>query len=62
VWRNPNVRGQLSAAPIHNWTALHVWLYLLREHAPYNILYEHHLDRIKAALNRATNHTRNRWW
>ncbi|MFY9800872.1 MAG: phosphoadenosine phosphosulfate reductase family protein [Methanoregula sp.] len=46
VWRNPNVRGQLSAAPIHNWTALHVWLYLLREHAPYNILYERHLDRI----------------
>jgi len=46
VWRNPNVLGQLSAAPIHNWTALHVWLYLLREHAPYNVLYEHHLDRI----------------
>jgi phosphoadenosine phosphosulfate reductase len=46
VWRNPNVCGQLSAAPIHHWTALHVWLYLLREQAPYNILYEHHLDRI----------------
>ena len=46
VWRNSNVRSQLSAAPIHNWTALHVWLYLMREHAPYNILYEHHLDRI----------------
>jgi phosphoadenosine phosphosulfate reductase len=46
VWRNSNVSNQLSAAPIHNWTALHVWLYLMREHAPYNILYEHHLDRI----------------
>jgi phosphoadenosine phosphosulfate reductase len=46
VWRNSNVRTQLSAAPIHNWTALHVWLYLMREHAPYNILYERHLDRI----------------
>jgi phosphoadenosine phosphosulfate reductase len=46
VWRNPNVRSQLSAAPIHNWTALHVWLYLMREHAPHNVLYEHHLDRI----------------
>jgi phosphoadenosine phosphosulfate reductase len=46
VWRNSNVRAQLSAAPIHHWTALHVWLYLMREHAPYNILYEHHLDRI----------------
>jgi phosphoadenosine phosphosulfate reductase len=46
VWRNSNVRSQLSAAPIQNWTALHVWLYLMREHAPYNILYEHQLDRI----------------
>ncbi len=46
VWRNSNVRSQLSAAPIHNWTALHVWLYLMREHAPHNVLYEHHLDRI----------------
>ncbi|WP_321507752.1 phosphoadenosine phosphosulfate reductase family protein [uncultured Methanoregula sp.] len=46
VWRNSNVRVQLSAAPIHNWTALHVWLYIQREHAPYNILYERHLDRI----------------
>jgi phosphoadenosine phosphosulfate reductase len=46
VWRNRNVRNQLSAAPIHNWTALHVWLYLMREKAPYNILYERHLDRI----------------
>jgi phosphoadenosine phosphosulfate reductase len=46
VWRNRNVRAQLSAAPIHNWTALHVWLYLMQEKAPYNVLYEHHLDRI----------------
>jgi phosphoadenosine phosphosulfate reductase len=46
VWRNKNVRAQLSAAPIHNWTALHVWLYLMREKAPHNVLYERHLDRI----------------
>jgi phosphoadenosine phosphosulfate reductase len=46
VWRNRNVRVQLSAAPIHNWTAMHVWLYLMREKAPHNILYERHLDRI----------------
>jgi phosphoadenosine phosphosulfate reductase len=46
VWRNSNVRCQLSAAPIHTWTALHVWLYLMREGAPHNILYERHLDRI----------------
>ncbi len=46
VWKNPNVPAQLCAAPIHNWTALHVWLYIMREHAPYNALYEHGLDRI----------------
>jgi phosphoadenosine phosphosulfate reductase len=46
VWRNRNVREQLSAAPIHNWTALHVWLYIMREQAPCNILYYHRLDRI----------------
>jgi len=46
VWRNPKVGVQLSAAPIQNWTALHVWLYLFRERAPYNRLYEHRLDRI----------------
>lgn len=46
VWRNRNVRAQLSAAPIHNWTALHVWLYIMRERAPYNALYGHRLDRI----------------
>ena len=46
VWRNPALRAQLSAAPIHTWTALHVWLYLFREEAPYNRLYEQGLDRI----------------
>jgi phosphoadenosine phosphosulfate reductase len=46
VWKNPNVPNQTCAAPIHNWSALHVWLYLMREHAPYNILYEQGLDRI----------------
>jgi phosphoadenosine phosphosulfate reductase len=46
VWRNSHVRNQLSAAPIQNWTALHVWLYMFREEAPHNILYEYGLDRI----------------
>ncbi|HIH03009.1 MAG TPA: phosphoadenosine phosphosulfate reductase family protein [Methanoregulaceae archaeon] len=46
VWRNPALPAQLSAAPIHTWTALHVWLYLFREAAPYNPLYERGLDRI----------------
>lgn len=46
VWRNPHLKRQLSAAPIHHWTALQVWLYLFRENAPYNPLYESGLDRI----------------
>jgi phosphoadenosine phosphosulfate reductase len=46
VWRNKNVRTQLSAAPIHDWTALHVWLYLMQKKAPHNVLYERRLDRI----------------
>jgi phosphoadenosine phosphosulfate reductase len=46
VWRNFKVQVQLSAAPIQHWTALHVFLYLFRENAPYNVLYEHRIDRI----------------
>lgn len=46
VWRNPKTPRQLAAAPIQHWTALHVWLYLFREKAPYNILYDRGLDRI----------------
>lgn len=46
VWRNRNVPCQLSAAPIQHWSAMHVWLYLFRENAPYNPLYELGLDRI----------------
>jgi phosphoadenosine phosphosulfate reductase len=46
IWRNPKVQNQLAAAPIHQWTALHVWLYLFREHARYNPLYARGFDRI----------------
>ena len=46
IFRNWIVKNQISAAPIHNWTALHVWLYLFREQAPWNPLYERGLDRI----------------
>lgn len=46
VWRNRRVKNQLSAAPIQHWTALHVWLYLFREEAPYNVLYDRGMDRI----------------
>jgi len=46
VWRNSHIPNQLSAAPIQNWTALHVWLYIFSQKAPYNCLYEMGLDRI----------------
>ncbi|MBN1194274.1 MAG: phosphoadenosine phosphosulfate reductase family protein [Methanomicrobiaceae archaeon] len=46
VWRNGIVKVQISAAPIQHWTALHVWLYIFRENAPYNTLYEQRIDRI----------------
>jgi len=46
VWKNKYVQVQLSAAPIQHWTAMHVFLYLFREEAPYNILYEERIDRI----------------
>ena len=46
TWRNNIVKVQVSAAPIQHWTALHVFLYLFREKAPYNVLYERRIDRI----------------
>ncbi|EHQ35667.1 phosphoadenosine phosphosulfate reductase domain-containing protein [Methanoplanus limicola] len=46
IWRNFKVQVQLSAAPIQHWTAMHVFLYLFREGAPYNELYEERIDRI----------------
>lgn len=46
VWQNPWVGNQVSASPIQNWTALHIWLYLFREKAPYNPLYGRGFDRI----------------
>lgn len=30
VWRNPWVPGQVGAAPIQDWTSMHVWLYTFR--------------------------------
>lgn len=46
IWQNPWVGNQISASPIQHWTALHIWLYLFREKAPYNPLYGRGFDRI----------------
>jgi phosphoadenosine phosphosulfate reductase len=46
IWTNPWVPKQIGASPIHNWTALMIWLYIFREKAPYNPLYEKGFERI----------------
>lgn len=46
VWRNSYVKNQICLAPIHTWTALHVWLYIFREKAPFNSMYKHGVDRM----------------
>lgn len=46
VWRNSYVQNQVCLAPIHTWTALHVWLYIFREKAPFNYMYTHGVDRM----------------
>lgn len=46
IWNNPWVPKQIGASPVHNWTALMIWLYLFQEKAPYNPLYEEGFERI----------------
>ena len=43
---NPWVSRQISATPIQDWTALHIWLYIFQQKVPYNPLYERGLSRI----------------
>ncbi len=46
TWDNPWVPGQISASPIQDWTALHVWLYLFKKNAEWNPWYEKGFERI----------------
>lgn len=46
VWKNPWVGNQVGAAPIQDWTAMHVWLYIFMHRLPYNPLYAKGFDRI----------------
>ena len=46
VWRNPWVEKQVGASPIQDWTALHVWLYLMQQGVPVNPWYEKGMERI----------------
>ncbi len=47
---NPWVPGQTSANPIQNWNALEVWLYIFRENAPFNPLYNEGYHRMGCYL------------
>ncbi|RLF08635.1 MAG: hypothetical protein DRJ69_06060, partial [Thermoprotei archaeon] len=40
------VKGSLTASPINEWSALHVWLYLMREGVEANPLYARGFDRV----------------
>ena len=55
TWRNPWVPKQLGASPIHNWTALMIWLYIFQEKAPFNPLYEAGFERIGCMFCPASN-------
>ncbi len=44
--RNRWIPNVLVASPIHNWTALDVWLYIFRERLPVNELYFRGFDRL----------------
>ncbi len=45
-WINSASPSQICVSPIQEWNALHVWMLLTIEDAPYNKLYEHGFDRI----------------
>ncbi|MFW9924377.1 MAG: phosphoadenosine phosphosulfate reductase family protein, partial [Candidatus Thorarchaeota archaeon] len=55
LWSNPWIPNQLNFTPIQNWTALHVWLYILREKLPINPLYKEGFSRIGCWLCPACN-------
>ena len=46
VWKTPWIPIQLGAGPIQHWTALHVWLYIMREGVEVNKLYQEGIERI----------------
>ncbi|RLF15793.1 MAG: hypothetical protein DRJ97_02965 [Thermoprotei archaeon] len=46
MWRSKWVANSVGASPVNEWSALHVWLYLMRERAEPNPLYEAGFDRV----------------
>jgi len=46
IWKSWHVKGQIQCAPILHWSAMHVWLYIFKNKAPYNKLYSLGFDRV----------------
>jgi len=46
IWKSKYIEGQIQSAPILNWSAMHLWLYLFKNNPPYNKLYELCFDRV----------------
>jgi len=46
IWKSKYIEGQIQCAPILHWSAMHVWLYLFKNRAPYNKLYKLGFDRV----------------
>jgi phosphoadenosine phosphosulfate reductase len=46
IWVNPWIPLNVEASPINDWTALHVWLYLMKNKISPNPLYFEGMDRI----------------
>ncbi|MBR4203776.1 MAG: phosphoadenosine phosphosulfate reductase family protein [Candidatus Methanomethylophilaceae archaeon] len=73
VFRNQWIPNQVAVAPIQDWNALHVWLYILMRKQPFNPKYEQHMPRIGCMLcpfmslaeiemNKGTNEKFDRWY
>ena len=50
VTSNPWMINQISAAPIQEWNALHVWMYIMMRKEPFNPKYEQGMPRIGCML------------
>jgi phosphoadenosine phosphosulfate reductase len=73
IVRNPWMINQITAMPVQEWNALHVWMYILMRDEPFNPKYEKGMPRIGCMLcpfmslseiemNRGTSEKFERWY
>ncbi|ABL78067.1 phosphoadenosine phosphosulfate reductase domain-containing protein [Thermofilum pendens] len=46
IWRNYWLPGVVAASPVHDWSAMDIWLYIFMERLPVNKLYYYGFDRL----------------